>query len=237
MMRTRVIDSMADLPAAEWNALSLAGCPLVRHEFLLALETTGCVGGTTGWDPHHLVLEDDTGRLCAAMPLYLKHHSWGEFVFDFNWARAYQQAGLAYYPKLVSASPFTPATGPRLLVAEDAALPADELRRRLAAALCDHARTLRVSSAHVLFTHALDQAALDSQRLLWRSDCQFHWHNQGYRDFGDFVGELRADKRKKLLRERRRVQEGGIVFQTLAGEAIEPDLWEIIFALSATTFA
>src|SRR5690606_17648775 len=94
-----------------------------------------------------------------------------------------------------------------------------------------------VSSAHVLFTHVLDQAALDSQGLLWRSDCQFHWHNQGYRDFGDFVGELRADKRKKLLRERRRVQEGGIAFQTLAGEAIEPGLWEIIFGLSATTFA
>lgn len=236
-MRTRVIDSIDNLPAAQWNALSLGDCPFVRHEFLLAMEATGCVGGNTGWDPHHLLLEDDAGQLLAALPLYLKHHSWGEFVFDFSWARAYQQAGLDYYPKLVSAAPFTPAPGPRLLVAQDAQPTAEELRRKLAAALVEHAQSLGLSSAHVLFHEPCDMPALERQQFLWRKDCQFHWHNRDYADFAAFVAEFRADKRKKLLRERRRVQEGGIVFQTLAGEDIEPDLWEVIFALSATTFA
>ncbi len=236
-MRTRVIDSISTLPAAQWNALSLADCPFVRHEFLHALELTGCVGADTGWQPHHLVLEDNEGRLCAAMPLYLKEHSWGEFVFDFSWARAYHQVGLEYYPKLVSISPFTPATGPRLLVADTAAQSPAQLRSRLAQALIEHATSLGLSSAHVLFVEDGDRQALQSQNLLWRQDCQFHWHNRNYRDFAAFVSEFRADKRKKLLRERRRVTEAGIVFQTLAGECIEPALWEVIFALSASTFA
>src|SRR5688572_1918484 len=126
-LQTRIVTSIDRIPAAQWNALALGGNPFVRHEFLLALEQAGCVGAGTGWTPNHLVIEDGD-RLVDALPLYRKAHSWGEFVFDWSWARAYDQAGLRYYPKLVSMPPFTPATGPRLLLAPDAS---PELRARL----------------------------------------------------------------------------------------------------------
>src|ERR671911_379203 len=118
-LKARTVTSIDRIPAAQWNALALAGDPFVRHEFLLALERAGCVGAAAGWAPNHLIVEDGE-RLLAALPLYRKSHSWGEFVFDWSWARAYDQAGLRYYPKLVSMPPFTPATGPRLLIAPDA---------------------------------------------------------------------------------------------------------------------
>src|SRR5262245_29071715 len=116
-MTPRFLTSIDRVAAAEWNALNPAGVPFLRHEFLAALESTGCVGEASGWTPHHLLLRDDSGRLLGGLPLYLKSHSWGEFVFDWSWARAYNQAGLDYYPKLVSMTPFTPASVPHLLVA------------------------------------------------------------------------------------------------------------------------
>src|SRR3990170_6656225 len=217
-MQARTVASIDSLPAAQWNALALGGNPFVRHEFLLALERAGCVGVAAGWAPNHLVLEDDAGRLLAALPLYRKSHSWGEFVFDWSWARAYDQAGLRYYPKLVSMPPFTPATGPRLLIAPDAP---NDLKVRLTQELLSLAKSERMSSAHLLFLTDEDRAALNNhagdQPFLWRKDCQFHWHNRGYRSFDDFIATFRADKRKKALRERRRVLEGGVTFRTLTG--------------------
>ncbi|MDY6947989.1 MAG: peptidogalycan biosysnthesis protein, partial [Pseudomonadota bacterium] len=146
-MHTRIVASLDDIPAAQWNALALGGNPFVRHEFLLALEHAGCVGQAAGWVPNHLLIEDGA-RLLAALPLYRKSHSWGEFVFDWSWARAYDQAGLSYYPKLVSMPPFTPATGPRLLLAADAS---PELRTHLSRELLAHAKAEHMSSAHLLF--------------------------------------------------------------------------------------
>lgn len=233
-MQARTLTSIESLPAAQWNALSLQGNPFVRHEFLLALERAGCVGGASGWLPDHLVLEGDGGRLLGAVPLYRKQHSWGEFVFDWSWARAYEQAGMRYYPKLVSMPPFTPATGPRLLVAPDA--PPDA-RTRLSQELLIHARSQRMSSAHLLFVTDEDRAALGQQAFMWRKDCQFHWRNRGYRSFDEFIATFRADKRKKALRERRRVQESGVTFRTLTGAEMTADLWDVVFGFSAATFA
>lgn len=233
MPTARIVTSIDSIPAAQWNALALADNPFVRHEFLLALERTGCVGAATGWTPNHLLLEDDDRQLLGAIPLYRKSHSWGEFVFDWSWARAYDQAGLSYYPKLVSMPPFTPATGPRLLIAPDAA---PQLRAQLVKELLDYTRSERLPSAHLLFLTDEDRAALDGQEFMWRKDCQFHWRNRGFRTFEDFIATFRADKRKKALRERRRVLEGGVTFRTLSGGDMDAKLWEIVFGFSAGTF-
>jgi predicted N-acyltransferase len=226
----RVVDSIESVSAQQWNALETGGNPFVRHEFLLALERAGCVGPGTGWIPRHLLLQTATGEIEAAVPLYSKSDSWGEFVFDWSWARAYQQAGVRYYPKLVSMAPFTPATGPRLLAKSQAA------REQMAAALVEHARGARVSSAHILFVTDADRAALGSRDYLWRKDCQFHWHNHEYASFDAFLATFRSEKRKKALRERRRVHENGIRFRTLAGEEMDARLWDIVFGFSASTF-
>lgn len=233
-IQARVVSSIDRIPAAQWNALALAGNPFVRHEFLLALERADCVGAAAGWSPNHLVLEDGRGHLLGALPLYRKTHSWGEFVFDWSWARAYDQAGMRYYPKLVSMPPFTPATGPRLLVAADAG---PDIKARLTQELLAYAKAERMSSAHLLFVSDEDRAALTADSgLLWRKDCQFHWHNRGYRTFEDFMATFRSDKRKKALRERRRVQEGGVTFRTLTGAEMDAGLWKIVFGFSAATF-
>lgn len=231
-LQSRTLSRIDDIPAAQWNALALAGNPFVRHEFLLALERNACVGAAAGWVPHHLILEDGE-RLVAAMPLYRKSHSWGEFVFDWSWARAYEQAGLRYYPKLVSMPPFTPATGPRLLIAPDVSADA---KVKLCEELLTLAKSSRVSSAHLLFLTDEDRAALSDQPLLWRKDCQFHWRNRGYRTFDDFIATFRADKRKKALRERRRVREGGVTYRTLTGAQMDEKLWAVVFGFSAATF-
>jgi predicted N-acyltransferase len=234
-MRTRFLTSIDRVPAAQWNALNATQTPFLRHEFLAALETSGCVGEPTGWMPRHLVLESDSGALLGAAPLFLKTHSWGEFVFDWSWARAYTQAGIEYYPKLVSMPPFTPATGPRLLVAPDADAPAT--RQALARALIDYAREQSLSSAHAVFVTDTDRDVLRENGFLLRQDCQFHWHNRGYGSFEEFLATFRADKRKKALRERRRVREGGVTYRTLSGAEISDPLWDIVFAFSARTFA
>ncbi len=232
---TRIIDATAKIAAAQWNALQLDGNPFLRHEFLLALEQQHCVSADAGWQVQHLVHEDASGRLQAAMPLYQKTHSWGEFVFDWSWARAYSEAGLSYYPKLVSMPPFSPVPGQRCLT-----LPGiDEVaaRRTLTQALVEHARARRISSAHVLFVLDADRAALQEQGFLLRKDCQFHWHNHDFRSFDDFMATFRAEKRKKALRERRRIADAGIRFQTLHGAEIGEELWPVIFSFSESTFA
>jgi hypothetical protein len=222
---------MADIPRADWNGLHGGRNPFLRHEFLNALETSGSATPETGWAPRHLVFRDN-GRPLAAMPLYLKNHSWGEFVFDHAWANAYQRAGREYYPKLVGCVPFTPVTGPRLLIADDAD------RERAGGVLLAAARALaereRASSLHILFP--APEPALAGDGLLVRKDCQFHWHNDGYDSFDAFLGRFTSSRRKKVRRERRRVQEEGIRFRALAGPEIDDARMDEIYALHATTF-
>ena len=233
-LSTHIALSLAEVPAADWDALDPSGNPFTAHAFLDALEASGCVAEASGWEPRHLLLRDEQGRLAAAVPRYLKAHSWGEFIFDWSWAQAYARAGLAYYPKHLAAVPFTPATGPRLLVRPGA--DGATLRAAVAEALRNDAEREGLSGAHVNFTTAEDQAALEAAGFLRRHDCRFLWRNRGYRDFDDFLDGFRADKRKKVRRERRRVAESGISFRSLAGEAIEHPTWEAIFAFSERTF-
>jgi hypothetical protein len=233
-LTVRILGSMGSVPAAQWNALDTAGSPFLRHEFLSTLEIADCVSPAKGWASSHLLLEDSGGRVLGAMPLYLKSHSWGEFVFDWSWAKAYSQAHLDYYPKLVSMTPFTPAPSPRLLLAPGC--DPIQVRRSLVAALLEYARAESLSSAHLLFTTEAEREPLTDAGFLWRKDCQFHWHNRGYSTFADFIGTFRAEKRKKALRERRRVEEGGVRFLTLSGSEMTASLWDVVFAFSASTF-
>lgn len=230
-VEVHVARSLAEVDAAEWNALPGAEAPFLRHEFLHALEATGCATAATGWDAHHVLLREPDGRLAGALPLYLKSHSWGEFVFDFAWAEAYQRAGLAYYPRLVSAVPFTPATGRRLLAASD------EARASLLGAARALGNELGASSLHILFPASPDRQFLESARLMPRLDCQFHWRNVGYGSFEDFLAGFTAEKRKKLRRERRRVAESGIVCRTVAGIQLDAATIEVVYRLHAATFA
>lgn len=234
-MQRRRLSRIDDVDAEQWNALDAGGAPFTRHEFLAALESTGCVGGSTGWEPAHLALVDDAGVLAAAVPLYRKRHSWGEFVFDFGWAQAYARHGLAYYPKLLAAVPFTPVTGPRLLVRPD--LDHGRLSRELVTALQWEVGAQGCSSAHVLFLNEPDRAVLENCGWLLRRDCQFHWYNHDYPDFDAYLTGFTADKRKKARRERRRIAEAGIRFRTLHGGQLTAELLDTVYGFHADTFA
>ena len=232
-MRASVHSSIEALAPGSWNALSGTEAPFLRHEFLAALEHTGCVGGRTGWTPAHVTLADAQG-LAAAAPAFIKEHSYGEFVFDFSWAEAYARHGLSYYPKLVVCVPFTPATGPRLLVRPD--LDPNATRARLVEAIDDQARRRKLSSVHALFLDEAARAAFAERGWLMRRDCQFHWTNQGYPDFEAYLASFSADKRKKARRERRRVAEAGIVFETRFGSDLDPRTLDTVYALHRDTF-
>jgi len=220
----RLVDDLATVASADWNALAAASGsgraqPFLRHEFLHAMEASGCVGAGTGWLPRHLLLEDARGRLRAAVPLYLKSHSYGEYVFDWAWADAYQRHGRRYYPKLLSAVPFTPVTGPRLLAADDRA------REAAARALMRLAAECGLSSLHVLFPTESEAALLEARGAMQRRGVQFHWRNEGWADFEAFLAALSQPKRKKIRAERRKVASAGLAIERLAGEAIAPADW------------
>ncbi len=232
--RARFLVSIADIDAASWNALAGAGQPFLRHEFLLAMEQSGCAAARTGWAARHVVIDDGAGKTIAAMPLYRKAHSRGEFVFDFSWANAYAEHGLKYYPKLLTAVPFTPIRGPRLLVG-DAANP-DPLRGLLIEAALDCARSERLSTWHVLFPADATAVRLKKAGLILRRDCQFHWFNHGFDSFEAFLATFTAEKRKKAKRERRRVAEAGIEFDTLHGGDMDDARWDSVYPFYADTF-
>ncbi|MGB5452745.1 MAG: GNAT family N-acetyltransferase [Sedimenticolaceae bacterium] len=232
-LQLRVIDRIVDVDGAAWNALGATPYPFLRHEFLAALETEDCLGERFGWIPQHLTLWDAHDRLLAAVPLYLKFNSYGEFVFDWAWADAYERNGLKYYPKLVSASPYTPATGPKMLLHPGAPANAREL---LIAAGLELATRLEVSSLHWLFTTPRETDALEQAGLLRRIGCQFHWQNQGYPDFDAFLGTLTSSKRKNIRRERRRVAEAGVSFRLLSGNTASAGDWAVFHGLYESTF-
>jgi predicted N-acyltransferase len=213
----RVLTGMHEIAATAWNRLA-GNQPFLSHAFLQALETSRCVSAETGWLPQHLTLYEGE-HLVAAMPLYAKNHSYGEYVFDWAWAEAYQRNGLSYYPKLLSAIPFTPVSGSRLLVESDAH------RVQLAHAAIDHARAIGASSFHCLFPSPQDSAALQQAGLMIRNGVQFHWINHGFANFDAYLAEMSHDKRKKIKQERRRVSEAGIRFRQLTGDEIRSEDW------------
>jgi len=228
----RLHRAIAEIGAAEWDACGGADNPFVSHAFLAALEDSGSVGDRTGWLPQHVALRDPSGRLLACAPAYAKLHSQGEYVFDHGWAQALERAGGQYYPKLQVAAPFSPVPGPRLLIHPEAGLDT----AALASALVQGAQALDLSSVHVTFCTEAEWAALGEAGWLQRIGTQFHWTNQGYGCFEDFLGALASRKRKQVKRERRDAAASGFTLRTLRGAEITGATWDAFhrFYLSTT---
>ncbi|MFU8764370.1 MAG: GNAT family N-acetyltransferase [Haliea sp.] len=228
------IDSLTAVSAAEWDAVAGTDYPFLRHAFLRGMEETACTTAATGWQPCHLLLRQG-GKLVALLPLYLKSHSYGEYVFDWSWADAWQRSGLSYYPKLVSAIPFTPATGPRLCLAPG--LDADAMWEYALDAIRRFAATRGLSSWHLLFPDEDTSSRLLAEGLPQRMTTQFHWFNEGYRSFDDFLASFASRKRKNLRRERERVREQGLQLQLLQGAEITQSHWQQFHHFYQLTYA
>ena len=233
MISARFHPALDAIDAAAWNALRADDQPFLDHAFLAGLERHGCIRPEWGWQPHHLALHDD-GALIGAVPLYLKGNSHGEFVFDHAWAQAWERAGGRYYPKLLAAIPYTPVTGPRLLAGTgpDTAV----IRERLAAALIAETHRLGLASAHVNFITDDACGAFDDGWLP-RFDWQFHWTNQGYRDFADFLDALSHKKRKNIRAERAAVLRTGLAIEWRCGASLDSEEWTALHRLYLATFA
>jgi predicted N-acyltransferase len=239
-LRIRIAQSLANVPAAAWDACAAGedastkpANPFVSHAFSLSLEQSRSVGGRTGWQPQHLLVETTEGELVGAAPCYLKSHSKGEYVFDHGWADAFERAGGDYYPKLQVAVPFTPVTGPRLL-ARPGPLAAD-VRTALADALAEITRSNELSSAHVTFLTRAEWETLGKRGYLQRTDQQFHWENDGYSSFEDFLAALNARKRKTIRRERKEAPAPGIEVEWLTGSDLTESVWDGFFAFYMDT--
>jgi predicted N-acyltransferase len=223
----RVIERIAEVPADDWNRCAGDANPFISHAFLHALEASGSATGETGWLAQHVVAEDRGGHVRAVVPMYLKSHSYGEYVFDHGWADAFARAGGRYYPKLQIAVPFTPVPGPRLLIAPDADIAAT--RGALIGALAEVARRHRVSSVHCTFCTAEEADAFAAAGWLVRHGLQYHWDNRGYATFDDFLGALSHGRRKAIRRERRDVAAAGLEIETLSGDALRPEHWAAFY--------
>ena len=224
----RVLDSV------EWNRLLAAQAsptPFMRHEYLAAMDQSASATPNTGWTPFFFGLHDDSG-LAAASVLYVKDHSYGEYVFDWAWANAYQQHGLSYYPKAVVAPPFTPVPGSRLLARDEGS------RRQLLQAMLNWCKDRGLSSLHLLFADDLDLAACESLGLMQRHTIQFHWHNSesGFKSFEEFLLSLSQEKRKKIRQERRKVDAAGVRFRWVQGIDIGSDDWDFFYACYERTY-
>ena len=239
-----LLTSINAIPAAAWNALNFNhsvdlghsaanATPLLSHAFLSALESSGSVGTGTGWNPRHLIVKQGD-QLIGAMPLYLKSHSYGEYVFDWAWAEAYQRSGLDYYPKLLSAIPFSPITSARLL-SQCASVPS-KVRQLMIDALESAMQQHKLSSAHVLFPDEASAQQFEAAGWLKRTGVQFRWQNKNYTNFEDFLATLSHDKRKKIHQERKKVQLAGVVCRPIKGaEASDAD-WDFFYACYCNTY-
>ncbi len=226
----RLLTSMAEADKVQWDSLVRArdttNNPFLSHDFLTALEVSGCTARDAGWLPRHMAISDPTGRLIAAAPMYIKGHSYGEYVFDWAWADALERAGGTYYPKLLVAAPFSPVTGPRLLCpdSED-----DALSKTLLAGLVEAAKQLEVSSLHIIFPTRAEWEFAGSCGFLLREGKQFHWRNEGYTSFDDFLDALSSRKRKTIRKERTRALADDIEVRRLTGADIEPAHWDAFY--------
>jgi predicted N-acyltransferase len=231
-MQIVVYDRIDDVQAKEWNHLVKDDNPFLKHEFLAALEHHDCVGTRFGWLPCHITAWDE-GHLVGATPLYIKHNSYGEFVFDHSWANAYRREGFEYYPKLVCAIPYTPVTGQRLLV--DTSVDIRAVQQLMVERMLDLAQESGLSSVHWLFTRE-EGVLLKSLGMYERLGVQFHWHNQGYTDFEQFLSELMAKRRKNIRQERRKVRDAGIRLRMIPGYEVTQGEWFIFDQFYRKTF-
>ena len=217
-MLVKIYQSLLDIPAKQWDRVNIDDNPFTSYAFLSSLEESASIGNKTGWLPRYLVMHDESGNLAGALPMYEKHHSWGEYVFDWAWANAWQQCGLAYYPKLIVAVPFSPVSGQRILIADG--YEKEQVINGLHQAAIDFAKEASYSSLHYLFPTSDECSYLQQQGLQIRHDVQFHWDNRDYQGFQEFLSTMSSRKRKKIARERRRVSEQGIEFNVVSGQEI-----------------
>jgi predicted N-acyltransferase len=232
----RIIGEISEINSDEWDACAGADDPFVCHAFLDALEKSGSVSAETGWMPHHLVLEDKNSVILAVAPLYLKNHSHGEYVFDSGWADALHRVGGEYYPKLQAAVPFTPVTGRRLLVRQDLTHEKQRvLQRAILSGLVHLAERLKISSFHITFPSKQEWQLCGELGLLQRTDRQFHWINDEFKNFDDFLAALSSRKRKGIRKERRAIAEKDVIIQTLSGDQIEERHWDAFYSFYQDT--
>lgn len=226
-------NSINDIPEAEWDICVGAEYPFLLHAFMSALEDSGSVSPKTGWLPQHLVYRDSSGKIVGAVPLYLKGHSYGEYVFDWGWADAFEKAGQKYFPKLLSAVPFTPVTCPKLLVRPGENQ--SEVRSILTSGLVSALEQLNVSSLHINFSSKVEWEFLGKAKFLKRQGIQYHWNNNGYSSFDDFLNSLTSRKRKAIRKERKVANESGVKIRSLTGAEIEKRHWDAFFQFYVDT--
>jgi uncharacterized protein len=222
-----------DIAATDWNRLVVGESPFLQHEFLLALESSGSVGENSGWIPYHICVFEN-GLLLAAMPLYIKHHSYGEYVFDWSWADAWRRYQIPYYPKLVSAIPFTPSQSPRLLAVDKKTT--QRVMTPIFQAIQALAREHGFSSWHILFPDPGTAAVLNTVELVRREAVQFHWYNRDYHSFEDFLSACSSRKRKNLRKERQDVMQQGFRFEKLSGARITRPIWDRFYEFYQNTY-
>ena len=231
----RVVSSLADVNASAWNACAGNDNPFVNYSFLSALEDSGSATGETGWACQHLIIEDGDGGYLGVAPVYVKSHSYGEYVFDWGWADAYERAGGHYFPKLLCGVPFTPVTGPRLMVAPNARDHEREIREALCAAMVQIANRLELSSIHINFPTKPEWDLIGEMGFLLRQGQQFHWENNGYSTFDDFLASLSSRKRKNIRKERAKVTRTGLNIRALAGDEITERHWDAFYEFYRNT--
>lgn len=220
-MQIQILKSILNLNQADWEPLAPKEFPFLSYQFLSALEITHCLGSRTGWEPCFIGVFKQ-GRICGAMPAYLRNNSFGEYIFDFGWANAYSNHGLSYYPKLVSAVPFTPATAPKILMHKN--LPAEDkpvIQELLLKTFRDLTETLNLSSSHALFISESELPVFEAEKFLIRHSFQYHWKNKSYQNFDSFLGSLRSKRRKEIQRERLQVQQRGVQIDSLTGSDLQ----------------
>ncbi|MGF1562428.1 MAG: GNAT family N-acetyltransferase [Geminicoccaceae bacterium] len=232
-MQVKLVQGIERIDAAAWDACAGADNPFVGHTFLSIMEASGSASGETGWLPLHVLVEDDGGQVHGCAPMYVKSHSYGEYVFDWGWADAFERAGGRYYPKLQISVPFTPVPGPRLMVRPGADI--DAVRAALIAGIASACEQLNTSSAHITFCGQDEQEALGEHGFLRRMGVQYHWHNRSYRDFDDFLDVCKSAKRKQMRKERAKVRDQGIEIETLSGSDIERHHWQAFWPFYLAT--
>lgn len=237
-MQVHFYNTIADIDPKLWNSLFGEDYPFTRHEFLLALEQSACTDKDSGWQPFHAVIFDQKEKGLAAMPLFLKGHSYGEYIFDWSWADAYRRSGRQYYPKFLSAVPFTPATGPRLGLASTVKTKADKLKiiGALSTAIQHQAEESGISSWHILYPDIDAARVFADAGLQLRHSSQFHWFNEGFESFEDFLNTFNSRKRKSLRRERRRVEEQQVSLEVFEGNNIDSKHWQTFYHFYQITY-
>ena len=229
-----IVNRLSDIDSRAWNALLPDDNPFLRYEFLSGLEQYGCISTRTGWIANHFIVKNNKQELVAALPAYLKTNSFGEFVFDWSWASAYEDAGFVYYPKLISAVPYTPVTGPRLLIADSKNI--DSISQILLDSIIEFTEKNQLSSFHCLFPTSQNTKLFSDNDMLIRMAYQYHWKNHDYESFEHYLSFFRSRKRKNVNRERRLVKESNITLHTLHGNEMKDKQWQIAYRFYQSTF-